>query len=666
MRQARGLEPLDLVLHRARLVNVLSGEIYETDIGIQDGFFVGTGEYREAREIRDLAGRYVVPGLIDGHVHIESSHLCPEEFCALLLAHGVTSALADPHEIANVAGPAGIRYILECLAGLPFNGFVALPSCVPATELETSGARLTAENLAALMGDPRVIGLGEVMDYPGVLEGKEELVRKLLLPLRLRDGHAPGIGAQDLNAYYLAGISTEHECSTPGEATERLRRGFFLMLREGSAARNLLDLLPAVNSANSNRCLLVTDDRNPLDLWREGSIDHLIRLAVKAGVEPVQAVQMATINPARALGLEHLGAIAPGFQADCVILNDLERFVIDDVLWRGISPKKEQGSASKLGKDAAVTVGKDASVTVGKNASVTVEKDAPLAAERGGSTAGGTDSRIAAGTNSAAGVELSIRKESREDVNFSGNGRQGTGESLRYQSKPLSETVHLGKWSKERLQIRCPREPRGSVKEPGQRGGRPCEERETVPVRVIGIKPRSLVTDQLCLDLPVRAGLVLPDAGQDVAKLVVLERHRGSGRTGLGFVRGLGLGRGALASTVAHDSHNLVAAGMNDEDMELAVRTVAASQGGLCLTAGGRVLGHLPLPLAGLMSWEPADEVVSILAEMHIQARQLGMREGVDPFMTLAFLSLPVIPHLKLTDRGLVDGDKLCFVNLFL
>lgn len=617
MRQARGLEPIDLVLHRARLVNVLSGEIYETDIGIQDGFFVGTGEYRQAREVRDLAGHYVVPGLIDGHVHIESSHLCPEEFCALLVAHGVTTALVDPHEVANVAGLAGIRYILDRLARLPFNGFVALPSCVPATELETSGARLTAGDLAALTDDPRVIGLGEVMDYPGVLAGKEDLVRKLELPLRLRDGHAPGIRAQDLNAYYLAGIGTEHECSTPEEARERLRRGFFLMLREGSAARNLLDLLPAVNPINSNRCLLVTDDRNPLDLWREGSIDHLIRLAVKAGVEPLQAVQMATINPARALGLEHLGAVAPGFQADCVILSDLEEFVIDDVFWRGKS--RQEGLGAAFSAEAAAW-------------------SRPV---------------------------LSVGAAAWAGVNPSKDGRQVTGQNLSRGETDLSDTVHLGKWSRERLQIRCPRVPRGSATETLRRGGRSCKAGETVAVRVIGVKPHSLVTDHLCLDLPVRAGLVLPDVSQDVAKLAVLERHQASGRTGLGFVQGFGLARGALASTVAHDSHNLVVAGMNDEDMELAVSTVVAAQGGLCLTAGGRVLGHLPLPLAGLMSREPADKVVSILEEMHIRARELGVREGVDPFMTLAFLSLPVIPHLKLTDRGLVDGDKLSFVSLF-
>lgn len=607
MRQARGLATIDLILRHARLVNVLSAEIYETDIGIHEGCFVGTGEYHAAERTIDLAGQYVVPGLIDGHVHIESSLLCPEEFCSLLLTHGVTTALVDPHEIANVTGMEGIYYILAALAKLPFNGFVALPSCVPATDLETAGARLTAQDLGTLAGHPGVHGLGEVMDYPGVLAGKEDLVRKLQLPLQLRDGHAPGIQAQDLNAYYLAGITTEHECSTVEEARERLRRGFYLMLREGSAAKNLLDLLPVITSLNANRCLLVTDDRNPLDLLQEGSIDHLIRLAVRAGVSPLQAVQMATINPARALGLEHLGAIAPGYQADCVVLSDLEHFVIEDVFWRGKSRREPVVSDSA--------------------------------------------------SDSKRGVERDSKRP----------------------GKVLTDTVHLGEWSRKQLEVRCPG---GKGGEDGTTGNQnrdkqrkdnhdnhdrddQGEGRETILARVIGVRPHSLVTDVLTLALPVYAGRVLPDNSQDVAKIAVLERHQASGRCAVGFVQGLGLRRGAVASTVAHDSHNLVVAGMNDEDMELAIRTVQGSQGGLCLTADGQVLGHLPLPIAGLMSLEPVGKVAAVLARMQQKARELGMGETVDPFMTLAFLSLPVIPHLKLTDRGLVNADRLGFVSLF-
>ncbi len=350
MDEARGLVEIDLVLRGAKLVNVFSGEIHETDIGVHQGHFVGIGKFEKAKRELDLCGKYVVPGLIDGHVHIESSHLCPEEFCSLLLSHGVTTAVVDPHEIANVLGTQGIQYILDSVDRLPFNTFVALPSCVPATELETSGARLGAKDLVKFVTHPRVIGLGEVMDYMGVIQAEPDMVEKLKLPLPFLDGHAPGISPQDLNAYFLAGIHTEHECSTIEEVKDRLRRGFSVMLREGSAAKNLLDLLPAVTPENSGQCLLVTDDRHTIDLFEEGSIDHLVRLAIGAGMNPIRVIQMATINTARAIGLSSLGAVAPGYQADFVVLNDLESFDIEEVYWRGLkqSGKGERPRFSRL------------------------------------------------------------------------------------------------------------------------------------------------------------------------------------------------------------------------------------------------------------------------------------------------------------------------------
>ncbi|AFM41040.1 Adenine deaminase [Desulfosporosinus acidiphilus SJ4] len=567
MDESRGLARLDLVLKRAKLVNVFSGEIHETDIGIHQGQFVGIGTFENAEKVLDLDGNYIVPGLIDGHVHIESSHLCPEEFCSLLLSHGVTTAVVDPHEIANVLGVQGIRYILDSIQDLPFNGFVALPSCVPATELETSGARLRAADLKGFLDHPNVIGLGEVMDYPGVLAAKAEMVEKLELPVRFKDGHAPGISPQDLNAYYRAGIHTEHECSTVEEVRERLRRGFYVMLREGSAANNLRDLLPAVTPENSSQCLLVTDDRHPRDLIQEGSIDHLVRLAIQEGVNPIRVIQMATINTARAIGLLGLGAVAPGYQADFVILKDLNRFEIEEVYWRG--------------------------------------------------------------------KRLSCRGER---PHFPKSSIMG-----------MTESVHLENRSPNRLKL--------NITSAGALSAR---------MRVIGVQGHSLVTSEIIRELPVVNHCVVADPAQKIAKIAVLERHHKTGNVGVGFVEGLGLTKGAIASTVAHDSHNLVVVGMSDEEMNLAIDTCAEMGGGLCLVRGDQVLGKLPLPIAGLMSNLDAELIAQTLSEIHAQARNLGIYETIDPFMTLAFLSLPVIPEIKLTDLGLVDVSKFQLTNVIL
>lgn len=564
MDEARGLVKIDMALRRARLVNVLSGEIHETDIGIHKGNFVGIGTFEEAETVLDLCGNYVVPGLIDGHVHIESSHLCPEEFCSLLLSHGVTTAVVDPHEIANVLGIQGIQYILDSVDSLPFNTFVALPSCVPATDMETSGARLGANDLHKFLVNPRVIGLGEVMDYLGVIQAKPDTVEKLELPVSFIDGHAPGISPQDLNAYFLAGIHTEHECSTIEDVKERLRRGFHVMLREGSAAKNLMDLLPAVTAGNSGQCLLVTDDRHTIDLIQEGSIDHLVRLAIGAGIDPIRVIQMATINAARAIGLTRIGAVAPGYQADFVILKNLESFDIEEVYWRGIK-QSEQGKRPRF---------------------------------------------------SLIGV-------------------------------PPTDSVHLGNWSPTKLRVFAHRKLESTE----------AQTQAYAQVRVIGVQEHSLVTSALIRELPVKDGLVQIDPTQRIAKLAVLERHHQTGNVGVAFVEGLGLKKGAIASTVAHDSHNLVVVGMSDEEMNLAIQTCVEMGGGLCLVEGERVIGKLPLPIAGLMTDQGAEAVAKILGELHAGAHSLGISETVDPFMTLAFLSLPVIPELKLTDLGLVDVE---------
>ncbi|WP_407310383.1 adenine deaminase [Desulfosporosinus sp. SB140] len=566
MDESRGLVKIDLVLKNARLVNVFSGEIHETDIGVHQGMFVGLGTYNEAERVLNLNGNYVVPGLIDGHVHIESSLLCPEEFCSLLLSHGVTTAVVDPHEIANVLGVKGIHYILNSVEDLPFNTFVALPSCVPATDLETSGARLSAEDLREFLAHRRVIGLGEVMDYPGVLQAKPDLVNKLELPMNFRDGHAPGISPQDLNAYYRAGIHTDHECSTIEEVRERLRRGFYVMLREGSAAKNLLDLLPAVTPENSGQCLLVTDDRHPRDLIQEGSIDHLVRQAIQGGVNPIRVIQMATINAARAIGLPHLGAVAPGYQADFVILKDLNRFEIKEVFWHGKSQ-------------------------------------------------------------------------------YCGGDRP---QFSKFSTAGLTDSVHLGNGLLNTLSV-----PAKSLN--GANSAR---------VRIIGVQEHSLTTSELIRELPVKDEQICADPGQGIAKIAVLERHHGTGNVGIGFVEGLGLTKGAIASTVAHDSPNLVVVGMSDEEMNLAIQTCADMGGGLCLVDGNQVVGKLPLPIAGLMSGQDADTVTQTLNELHEQANSLGINDSIDPFMTLAFLSLPVIPVIKLTDLGLVNVEQFRLTSL--
>lgn len=581
MEQARGIVTIDLALRNAQLVNVISGEIHQTDIGVHQGKFVGIGDFPHAEQIIDLNGKYVVPGLIDGHVHIESSHLCPQEFCSVLLAHGVTTAVVDPHEIANVAGEEGISYILDSVEGLPINIFLLLPSCVPATELETSGARLDAQTLANFLGHPKVYGLGEVMDSQAVLTARPEMVAKLELPVALKDGHAPGMHSQDLNAYFLAGMHTDHECSTPEEARERLRRGFYVMLREGSAAKDLLGLLPAVSDYNGGQFLLVTDDRHSTDLLREGSIDHLVRLAIKAGQPPVRVIQMATVNAARALGLVNLGAVAPGYQADFVILNDLTNFSIEAVYWHGTK--------------------------------VSQSGERPV---------------------------------------FSG------------QVPPcLENSVKLGDWSAEKLAVKIPQ---GNGSSQADNSGKTSSEfADSVAVRVIGVQKHSLVTAALWRNLLAVAGVVMPDPRRGIAKLVVIERHNGSGRTGVAFVEGLGLTRGAVASTVAHDSHNLIAAGMSDSEIALAIRTCVQMGGGLCLVDGDQVLGKLPLPIAGLMSKLSVENVAANLEELQATGQRMGIFSGDDPFMTLAFLSLPVIPELKLTDHGLIDVNRQLLLGLF-
>lgn len=551
-----------LVLKNAQVVNVFSGEIYKADVAVEDGYIVGIDTYEGEQEV-DLEGRLICPGFIDGHVHIESSMVSPGEFARAVVPHGTTTVIIDPHEIANVAGTAGISYMLQASEGLPLNVYVMLPSCVPATTMETSGATLLAADLEPFLDHPRVLGLGEVMNYPGVVAEDPEMLAKLrLCENKVIDGHAPGLTGKELAGYILSGIRSDHECTTVEEAQERLRLGMYVMIREGSATKNLLDLLPAVNKRNSRRFIYVTDDRHPQDLLTEGHIDHLVRLSVKAGLDLVTAIQMATINAAECFGLKGIGAIAPGYKADLLVLD----------------PDSLQVEA--------------------------VYKDGKLVATNG--------------------------KELFQPP---------------YHEHPeVRNTVRLAEVNPEKLKIPA----------------------KSSTARVIQLIPHQLVTSTATVQLPIKDGYFDISAEPDILKLAVFERHRKTGNIGVALVKGFGLQRGAIASSVAHDSHNIIAIGKEDADIILAAEEISRMQGGIAIALEGKILGSLPLPIGGLMSDGSLVEVRDKLVELHEIAADLGVKGEFDPFMTLAFLSLPVIPELKLTDLGLVDVKEFKLVSVSL
>ncbi len=560
---ALGRIPADLVIRNARVFNVFHGRFTEGDVAVADGLIAGVGRYRGTAEY-DAGGGYLTPGLFDGHVHIESGLASPLEFTRTLAALGTTTIVADPHEIANVAGLDGLRYVLEATEDCPVNVYVMLPSCVPATPLERGGAKLTADDLAPFLKHPRVLGLGEMMNYPGVLYKDPEVLAKLRLSRGGQiDGHAPGLAGAELTAYAAAGIRNDHECSTVEEAEDRLARGMAVMLRQGSAARNLLNLLPAVNAFTAPFCFLATDDRHTEDLLHQGHINHLLRLAVGQGrLDPALALRLATLNGPIHFGLRNLGAIAPGYRADLALFPDLENFVPSRV-W----------------------------------------KDGRLVAEEGQCLWPATQ---------------------------------------KVDEKAVRAGLKLGEVGPKAFRVPAT----GSN------------------LRVIGLVPRELVTEHLVFSPTPVGGEYVADPAADLAKMAVLERYRGSGHIGLGFLKGLGLKRGAVATTVAHDSHNLVVAGMDDDDLALAVAEIKRLGGGLAVVADGRVLGGLALPLGGILSDLPMAGIAARLVELQGAVRGLGLAEGVDPFMTLAFMALPVIPKLKLTEAGLVDVDRFEVVPL--
>ncbi len=561
---SRGERPADLVLRSGRLINVLTHEIEDVDVAIAGDLVAGIGADYHGREELDLGGRYLCPGFIDAHVHIESSMVPRSEFARAVLPRGVTTVITDPHEIANVCGLEGVRFMLRDAESVPLEIFVNASSCVPATDLATSGARLEADDLTQLLAEPSVLGLAEVMNFPGVVAGDPQVLAKLrAFDGRVIDGHCPGLSGHALNAYAAAGISSDHECTTAEEARDKLRRGLTLFIREATGARNLQALLPLVETATERRICLCTDDRQPSDLLGEGSIDHMVRVAIDAGLEPLTAIRLATLNPAEHYRLSDRGAIAPGRRADLIVFSDLR------------SPRAER-------------------------------------------------------------------------VYVAGRAVAKYGEP-KFERRPLApgavrDTVHL---EAPAIDFRIPA---ADVPAAGE-------------VRVIGIVPDQLITENLLMAPRIEDGFLVADPARDLLKIAVVERHRGTGNVGLGLVKGFGLTRGALAGTVAHDHHNLIVAGADDRSMATAARAVTEAGGGLAAAVGERVLALQPLPIAGLMSDQPIEEVRSRLDELLDAARGLGstLRE---PFMALSFLGLEVIPSLKLTDLGLVDVDRFELVPL--
>ncbi len=560
---ARGEEKADLVLKNANIINVFTNEIIKGDVAIDEGYIVGIGVYEGKEEI-DLEGKYLSPSFIDGHVHIESSMVTPNQFAKAIVPRGVTTIIADPHEIANVKGIEGIRYMLEESENLPLDVYIMLPSCVPSTPFENAGAVLEAEDLEKLIDEARVLGLGEMMNYPGVVNQDQKVLNKLqVFKDKIIDGHGPVISDKELNAYVVAGIKTEHECSTIEEMNERLRLGMYIHIREGSAARNLKDLIKGVNKDNLRRCIYCTDDKHPGDLLKDGSIDHNIRLAMEAGIDPIDCIKMASLNAAEAYGLKEKGAIAPGFKADLVVIDNLKDFNI---------------------------------IKVFKDGKLVAEDNKPL-------------------------FDVTVRDNA-----------------------SMKNTVNIKEISIEDFQV--------PIK--GER------------VNVIKLLPHSLITEHVVKsveDLVVEDGLFVK--GDNLLKVAVIERHKRTGNIGLALVEDFGLQNGAIASTVAHDSHNLIVIGDNDEDMLMAVKELERVGGGLTIVYEGKILDTLPLSIAGLMSEEPLEVVDKKLTNMlDIAYERLGVNKNIDPFMTLSFIALPVIPDIKITDMGLFHVGQFKFIDL--
>ena len=562
---AAGREKADLVLKNCRIVNVFTGTVEPGEIAVKDGIIVGTDMGYESHETIDAGGRFAAPGFIDAHIHIESSYVSPEQAGRMFVPHGTSTIIADPHEIANVCGLDGLRYMLEAAKGSKLNILYAMPSCVPAAPFEDAGAKLDAEDMEELLTDERIFGLGEFMNMPGVIQADDAVLDKLTLAQRMGkivDGHAPGMSGKDLNAYACAGILGDHECRTANDIKERLAKGMYVLLREGSACHDLRELLTGVTETSSRRALFCSDDRQPKTILSEGHIDHHLRICVEEGFEPVTAVRMATLNAAEAFRLFDRGAIAPGRRADIVLLDDLKDFHSHQVFIGGELVAEEGRYLPEL-------------------------KLADISTVRG--------------------------------------------------------SVNVRNFSADRFKVKLA----------GNKA------------RIIGIQTGSIVTSKEIATVKTDGeGDFVFNPKHDVCKLAVVERHHGTGRVGVGLLGGYGIKAGAVAVSVAHDSHNIIVAGVNNDEMAFAVKALIAMEGGMVVVRGGEVLAAMALPIAGLMTTESGEWVAERLETLHKKARELGVSANVEPIMTLTFMALPVIPALKLTARGLFDYGKFDFVPL--
>ena len=559
------------LLKNAKVINVFTEKIDNTNVLIEDDRIAGIGDYytdEDADMTEDLEGRYLCPGFIDGHIHIESTMMIPPSLAEAVLPHGTTAVVTDPHEIANVCGIDGIKYMLEMSENIPLRVFVMIPSCVPATGFDESGAILNAEDIEDLYEEERVLGLAEMMNYPGVIYNDAPTMDKVNACVKKGkpvDGHAPLLSGRDLDKYISAGINSDHECSTAEEAVEKLSKGQWIMIRQGSAAKNLEKLLPLFENPYYQRCLLATDDRNPADIIAEGHIDNIVRLAIKEGKDPVRTIKMATLNPALCFGLRRMGAIACGYKADLLVLDDLENVVIKDVYSNGIKTVSDG--------------------------------------------------------------QLSVFEFPRAEDVITGS---------------VLNSFHMPDVAKEDFLI--------------EKKGSKC--------RVIEVIPGEILTNELILDIDFDHNNGI-DTDKDILKIAVIERHKNTGHKGVGYIKGIGIKNGALAGSVSHDSHNLIVIGSSEEDMAVAANHIKKIGGGLCVVSKGRVISEVRLPVAGLMSTKSAEAIAKANVELRDNAAKIGINEGIEPFMNMAFVSLSVIPTLKMTTQGLVNVNDFKRVDLF-
>ena len=560
IKSAKGDLLADLLIKNAKVVDVFSGKLVEKNLGIKDGVFLGFGDYKADKEL-DLKGKIISPGLIDAHVHIESAMVSPIEFAKAIIPHGVTTVIADPHEIANVAGSRGIKYILDSTKNIPLDVKVMLPSCVPATPFENSGGVLKVDDLLEFIDEERVLGLGEMMNYVGVFNLEEDVIEKLhAFKDKMIDGHAPSIKDKNLNAYAISGIKTDHECANVEEMEDRISRGMYVIIREGTAARNASSLLSGVTKDNISRCMFCTDDKHPEDLIKEGSINKNIKIAINKGIDPIDAIKIGSINSALAYNLKNKGAIAPGYVADFLVLDSLEDFNILEVYIKGEKYAENKKMIKEISLDKKVELG----------------------------------------------TKVNTFDYSFEDFKI-----------------PMSSPN----------------------------------------ANVIGVIPGEIITEKLKSNVKVENGEFVAD--NDFLKFAVVERHNGLNSLGLGIIKGIGLKKGAIASTIAHDSHNIIIIGDNDEDMFMALEEIKKINGGVVLVQNGQILKSLVLEIGGLMSDKSLEDInKEILEILDLSYEKLHINREIDPIITLGFMALPVIPHIKLTDKGLFDVDKFEFMSI--